>query len=252
MAAGSTPAMRKLRSSSLAQEAYASIHEMMLEGGRYRPGEKISVEEISRELGVSRSPVWDAIARLSAEGLVEVVPRQGVYFLSLDADHVRELFTARAVLEGTAAREAALQISGDDLAILISLVAGQKPGAGRRNGLTYSWLSLDFSRELLRLSRNRTIARILEPVYAQLQALFGRSRIGDVATGEALKAYKDILGALRLRDGGLAEHAVHSHIEQIATAVIDMVNEATSPPLRATARRVVGERQPVEAATVPR
>jgi hypothetical protein len=63
--------VKKLRRSSLSGDAYATVKELLLEGERYRPGGKISVEELSRELGVSRTPIWGAINRLEAEGVVE-------------------------------------------------------------------------------------------------------------------------------------------------------------------------------------
>lgn len=56
--------------------------------GRFHPGDKISVEELTRELGVSRSPIWAAINRLAAEGIVEVRPRDGVFLAGFDRNHL--------------------------------------------------------------------------------------------------------------------------------------------------------------------
>jgi DNA-binding GntR family transcriptional regulator len=96
--------MKKLRRSNLSEDAYEFIRELFVNGTRYDPGDKISVEELSRELGVSRTPLWGAINRLEAEGIVEVVPRQGVYLINYDPDRVLEIYVAREALEGMAAR----------------------------------------------------------------------------------------------------------------------------------------------------
>jgi len=80
--------MKKLRRSSLSEDAYTFVRALFLKGDRYSPGDKISVEELSRELGVSRTPLWGAIYRLEAEGIVEIVPRLGVYLVDYDPKKV--------------------------------------------------------------------------------------------------------------------------------------------------------------------
>jgi DNA-binding GntR family transcriptional regulator len=75
-------AVKKLRRSNLSEDAYTTVKELLLAGKRYEPGAKISVEELSRQLGVSRTPIWGAIYRLEAEGIVQILPRQGVYLLN--------------------------------------------------------------------------------------------------------------------------------------------------------------------------
>ena len=62
--------MKNLRRSSLSRDAYTFVRALFLDGDRYGEGDKISVEEFSRELGVSRTPLWGAIYRLEAEGIV--------------------------------------------------------------------------------------------------------------------------------------------------------------------------------------
>src|SRR5476649_1336994 len=87
--------VKKLRRSSLSSDAYTFIRESFLNDKRYNPGDKISVEKLSRELGVSRTPLWGAINRLEAEGIVEVVPRMGVYLTSYDTKRMLDIFQAR-------------------------------------------------------------------------------------------------------------------------------------------------------------
>jgi DNA-binding GntR family transcriptional regulator len=81
--------VKKLRRSNLSGDAYEFIRELFVNGTRYNPGDKISVEELSRELGVSRTPLWGAINRLEAEGIVEVVPRQASVTTS---ERIRQMY----------------------------------------------------------------------------------------------------------------------------------------------------------------
>src|ERR1700704_7066450 len=115
---GSEDLVRKLKRSSLSGDAYTFVRDLFVNGTRYNPREKISVEELSRELGWSRTPLWGAINRLEAEGIVEIVPRQGVYLINYDPDRALEIYEAREALEGMAARLAAEKISDRQAAAL--------------------------------------------------------------------------------------------------------------------------------------
>jgi DNA-binding GntR family transcriptional regulator len=88
--------MKKLRRSSLSSDAYAFVRALFLDEDRYRAGGKVSVEALSRELGVSRTPVWGAIYRLEAEGIVEIVPRHGVYLINYDPSKAIEIYVTRS------------------------------------------------------------------------------------------------------------------------------------------------------------
>src|ERR1700742_4684442 len=110
--------VRKLRRSNLSEDAYTVVRDILLNGDRYNPGDKVSVEGLSRELGVSRTPLWAAINRLEAEHVVAVVPRQRVYLVEYDRELALEMYTAREALEGMAARLAATSITDRQIAIL--------------------------------------------------------------------------------------------------------------------------------------
>src|ERR1700704_2154279 len=123
---GDAVVVKKLRRSSLSGDAYTFVRDLFTNGSRYNPGEKISVEELSRELGVSRTPLWGAINRLEAEGIVEIVPRQGVYLINYDPDRVLEIYEAREALEGMAARLAAERITDRQFAALQANIDEQR------------------------------------------------------------------------------------------------------------------------------
>lgn len=86
--------------------------------GRLEPGARLKEENLAAELGLSRTPVREALVLLQSEGLVEAVPNRGAFVRSYDADDLRDMYELRALLEGFAARRAAERISDTQLKAL--------------------------------------------------------------------------------------------------------------------------------------
>jgi DNA-binding GntR family transcriptional regulator len=105
----------------LSRSASAAASEVIREAivdGRLAPGQRLKEEELARELGMSRTPVREALLLLQSEGLVESIPRRGATVRSYAVDDLDDMYQLRAVLEGYAARRAATRISPDDVARL--------------------------------------------------------------------------------------------------------------------------------------
>lgn len=94
---------------TLKQHTYEVIRGKLL-GGTLKPGSRLSDDHLARELGISRSPVREAINQLASEGLLELRPRSGAYVKEPDPDELEELYELREALEGFAARKAATRI----------------------------------------------------------------------------------------------------------------------------------------------
>ena len=103
------------------RSASAAASEVIREAiihGRLSPGQRLKEEELARELGMSRTPVREALLMLQSEGLVELLPRRGATVRSYALDDLDDTYQLRAVLEGYAARRAATRISAEDVALL--------------------------------------------------------------------------------------------------------------------------------------
>jgi DNA-binding GntR family transcriptional regulator len=103
------------------QSASAAAGEVIREAiidGRLAPGQRLKEEELARELGMSRTPVREALLTLESEGLVESIPRRGATVRSYAVGDLGDVYQLRALLEGYAARRAAVRISPDDVARL--------------------------------------------------------------------------------------------------------------------------------------
>lgn len=113
-APGDGPPTRPGRSSQATEWAYERLRAAILDG-TYPPATRLGEIELAAALGISRTPVRDALRRLSYEGLVEIVAHKGARVSSYTADDIEELFDLREMLEGYAAGRAASRITGEQL-----------------------------------------------------------------------------------------------------------------------------------------
>ncbi|WP_315833806.1 GntR family transcriptional regulator [Bradyrhizobium prioriisuperbiae] len=226
--------MPKLRRSTLTSDAYDVVRAMLLDSGRFQPGEKLSIEMISRELGVSRSPVWSAIARLDAEGLVDVAPRQGVYLVAFDVDRLRGLFETREALEGMATRLAATRMTEAELDALGTTVRHQKTLLSERHEGDFAISALEFHERILAGARNPMIAQQLSGIYARTSAMC-RGRASERTVRVLTANYRDhneILNALRRRDMDAAEHLARLHVQRLRTTILQEDTQPSRRPVR--------------------
>ena len=100
---------------------YSALKEA-LAGGRLKPGDRIREEEIARALGVSRTPVREALNRLSARGLIEVAPGRGLVVARLNRQQILEIYVLQDIIEATATRLAAQHAAAIEIEHLRDLV----------------------------------------------------------------------------------------------------------------------------------
>ena len=109
--------LAKIKQENLNTKVYAALKQMIT-NYRFKPGERINVEQITKELGISRTPVWEAIRRLEHEGLVFNSPNKGVFMYTLSKEEALDLIAVRETLESMAARLVAERIDEKTLAKL--------------------------------------------------------------------------------------------------------------------------------------
>lgn len=189
--------------------AYRQLLDEIRDGG-LMPGDRLRETELATRLGVSRTPIREAIRQLEADGLVAHVPRIGASVRQLDYAEVMELYEMRAVLEGTAARLAARAASEVEMQELIVLndqlaEAGNSPEAARLNRI--------FHATLLDAAKNRFLSRSMLSLQKALLIL-GPSQLSNTArSAEAVEEHRRIMVALAARDGAAAEVEMRAHIE---------------------------------------
>jgi len=179
--------------------------------GRYQPGARLNEAELAASMGVSRSPIREAIQRLAKEGLVKIVPRKGAYVADLTSKEVEELYELREALEIKAAELAAQRISDAELDQISRLLDRTADAMQRKKYRQYPW-NLDFHRQIARCAKNRYIE---EKIYdTNIHLLLIRHKSGsEIGRAEkALEEHKKIFKALIQRDVNLARASMAEHI----------------------------------------
>ncbi|OYU20126.1 MAG: GntR family transcriptional regulator [Rhodobacteraceae bacterium PARR1] len=201
---------------SLGQRVYHSLRSAILTLS-YRPGEVIRKPEICERLGVSRSPVADAVARLASDGLVDVVPQAGTFVARLSMTDIREGAFIREAIEVAAAELVATQITDDQLRELRRNLMIQE--ALLADGDQQGFMELDGQMHEMILSFTGFPRLPQVSQTAWLNVHRARQLIlpvqGRLAT--TLAEHRAILAALEARDPVAARHAVQQHLRQLLT-----------------------------------
>lgn len=189
--------------------AYAQLLSDLREG-RLSPGDRLRETELAERLGVSRTPVREAIRQLEADGIVAHVPRQGASIRTLDYAEVMELYEMRAVLEGTGARLAARAASDIEVEELCDM---NRQLAALGNVPDAFALNRQFHSALLEAARNRFLTRSVQALQKALLILGPTTLTESDRAEQAVEEHTRILDAILDRDGARAELAMRSHIE---------------------------------------
>lgn len=190
--------------------------------GALPPGARLSDLVLSREIGISRTPVREAIRMLAADGLVEVVPHQGATVRAPSLDELDELYEIRAVLEGHAAARAAARRTVEEGAGLLAMVAAMEaiplPAEGEALDaaatLRQRELDLGFHRRVLAMSRMERLQRLVEDagiIARPFETMDERMPGADHAATNA--HHRAIAQAVADGDADRARSAMTAHIE---------------------------------------
>jgi len=229
--------LKKLQRPSLSEVAYIEVKNV-LTSARYSPGTRIRVEELRRELGVSRTPVWDALNRLEAEGMVEIVPRRGVFLLTFSAEKARELYAVRESLEGMAARLATEHLTPRREELLRRSLETQAACLEQGDVSGYAEATIKFHNHIVEAAENRTLERMLRAVYAQIEALRLRTLYLPMRLRASFDEHQRIMNALSKRDASLSENEARAHIQTTTKEALEILTQAGGVSTDAASRKL--------------
>ena len=205
------PAVAKLVPVNLSERAYFRIKKMISDY-RFSPGSRLNVEQLARNLGTSRTPVWEAVRRLEQEGLVKNIPNRGVFLVELTRQAAIELYMVREVLEGMAARLAVQRISDKALEKMERLLQAQEKIVAEEDLVAYSKSDFEFHACIYAACGNAILREMLESIKEKVRPI--DMRITPILT-ELFNDHQMIVRAMRLRDALLAEVAFREHNQRV-------------------------------------
>jgi len=204
----------------LRRQACEAIKQAITEMDIYRhPGEiRLDERQLSQALGVSRTPIREALSVLEQEGFVRTVPRRGVVVVRKSKREVVEMITVWAALESLAARLAAPRITDAEVAALRALVdAFQDDPSG--DITEYSNANMQFHKAIIRLGGVALMSGLTETLFIHMRAVRAVTMTQDNRAQRSIVDHRNIIAALAAHDADAAERLVREHTLGLAAHV---------------------------------
>ncbi|MRR15089.1 MAG: GntR family transcriptional regulator [Deltaproteobacteria bacterium] len=210
------PAMMiKVTKDRLSNQVY-TILKGMIANYRFSPGTRLNVEQIAKEVGASRTPVWEAVHRLVQEGLLENIPNRGVFMCALTPKQAIELYTVRESLEALAARLAIQNIDEKIMEKMKKSLEQQYKVVQKEDLVSYSRLDFDFHALVYEASGNRTLQEMLETIKNKMRPI--AMHITPILSS-LYHDHVEILEAFEEKNPDKAEAAFRKHNHQMIVQI---------------------------------
>jgi len=219
--------------------AYATLLDE-IQTGVLAPGTVLGEVEQAVRLGVSRTPLRTALARLATEGLVAQSSPRVTVVTEVHSDDIRSLFTVRRALEESAARLAAASPVAPTFARMAdAFAAAELDGDAARDA--YYALIAEFDDELDAAADNTYLVGALQNIRTHLVRVRRLARYRPERLAASVAEHRLIASAIAAGDGDLAAHAVHVHLHNALTSILDSLE--TTPELAYAARPAARKRR---------
>ena len=215
---------------NLDQKAYAILKEMITER-RFLPGDKIPQEKLARELGISRTPLVNALKYLVQEKLVEAKPRRGFYVRLFSETEMVSIFELREVLEGLAARRAARQITDDQVKQLHHFFRPFKNTTNITDIRGYAKEDRRFHNFVITVGAKEFLKSILHTYNIISYSYQWRGWEGLIRPpNETIQEHLSVIEAISDRDPQAAERLMRRHLKRSKAALEKDVRERQNGP----------------------
>lgn len=196
---------------------FENLREAILKGD-LNPGDRLMEVQLANKLGVSRTPVREAIRKLELEGLVIMLPRKGAYVADMSLKDIIEVLEIRASLEGLAAYLASERMGDEDIKKLEEIVDECSKTTDIEELLKKD---VEFHEQIFKSTNNKRLHQLINSLWEQVY----RFRVSYVSDNNSfsniVKEHKMIMNAIKNRDGELAKKYAKEHIEKAESFVID-------------------------------
>ena len=200
------------KSLSLANQVYQQIEKNIL-SGVYKAGEIISESKLSEELGVSRTPIREAIARLENDKLIGITP-SGTVVLGITDEDVADMFAVKRALEPMVVKMAAMNISDEDLAKLKEILDQQEFYQEKKNIEKVRNLDTQFHDIIYSASGSPIFQAVLSPIHHKLMKYRKDSLTNEGRSRYSIEEHVKIYEAIQAGNQEKIEELVLKHVDQ--------------------------------------
>ena len=209
--------MDEYQDHSLGGRVFQRLREDIL-GGKYQENDELRENTIGKELGVSRTPVREALRQLELEGLVTIIPNRGAYVTGISHKDIWDIYMIRSMLEGLCARWAAEHITDEQLEQLEETILLSEFQLKKESGFsTEQVAALDgrFHAILYDASGSRILSHTLTDFHNYVQSARKSSIVSEERARQASREHRQILRAIKERDPEMAEQLANEHIVHV-------------------------------------
>lgn len=198
---------------TLKDHTFEVLRDAILGMNIYEPETNLRLDErhLAESLGISRTPIREALARLAQDGLVEILPRKGVFVLRKTREEILEMVVTWAALESMAALLATEHASDADLKALRRFAMQHSSDAVRAELQEYSDANIKFHLTILELSGCGLLKRTADGLFMHMHAIRRRAMGESDRARRSVADHMEIIEALEARDGDLASLRVREH-----------------------------------------
>ena len=209
--------MEEYQDQSLRGKVFQKIREEIL-SGVYQDGEELREVTLGEKLGVSRTPVREALRQLELEGLVTIVPNKGAYVTSISRKDVEDIYKIRSLLEGLCARWATKNITEQqilDMEETLLLSEFHLKRNGKVKTIQVSELDSKFHKVLYEASNSRILEHLLTDFHKYVKMTRQMSVGGPDRAEQSIEEHRAILDAIKAKDADLAEKLADEHVMKV-------------------------------------
>jgi DNA-binding GntR family transcriptional regulator len=206
---------------SFRDQAYAALKQAITDADIYAQREEIRLDErqLSQALGVSRTPIREAMTLLEQEGFLRTVPRRGVFIIRKTKKQILEMIEMWAALESMAARLATLNASDEDIGQLRHMFDNFRSDTPSEHIEEYSEANIAFHQAIIGLSGSHLMGKTIENLFIHVRAIRKMTISQSDRAARSIIDHMNIIEALERRDTELAERLVRQHSLDLAAHV---------------------------------
>ncbi|MCF7935293.1 MAG: GntR family transcriptional regulator [Synergistales bacterium] len=208
----SLESIRSRRLPPLREDVYKALLQAIF-SGQLSTGQHLVEGEIARQLGVSRTPVREAVRRLESEGLVNVDQGRGLKVIDISDDRIREIFAVRESLECVAVIFTVERVTKEEIRRLERIVAEGLEFAYRDDTAFFLKSVKQFNKEFVETSKAQNLIKIIYNYHEYVHCLRLRSLAGRERRIEAAREHAAMLEAVKQGESELAKEIIHQHIQ---------------------------------------
>lgn len=205
--------------SPIREEVFTMLRQAILTG-KLQPGDRLVERELAEQLGVSRTPVREALRKLELENLVTHIPRKGVVVSEISRKDVVEIFDIRASLEGLAASLAAQKATKEDLVGLKSLVKEMELAANNKNSEELNVLHDRFHKRLFDIADSPRLVQMINSLSDYINRFTKTGYSIPGRSSAAMQEHLQLLESLEAKDSLRAQEIAGNHVMNSKAVVL--------------------------------